>query len=83
MARAQEIRVAPTFKDLAEEYLDRRRNKKIIEENERMLRKDIIHNLGDILAGEVSKRDIFELVDRIKDRDSPVMVCGAVQLGQC
>jgi integrase len=71
--RARQIREAYSFRELASEYLERRKNEKIIAEDERILRKDIIPHLGNILAAEVTKRDVVELVDRIRDRGSPVM----------
>lgn len=73
MERAKEIREAYSIRELAEEYLDRRKTEKIITEDERILRKDIIPQLGNVLAAEVTKRDIVELVDRIRDRGSSVM----------
>ena len=70
-ARAKEIREAYSFRELAEEFLARKKGEIILDEARRVLQRDVLPFLGNILAAEVTKRDVVELVDRIRDRGSP------------
>ncbi|MCH9648869.1 MAG: tyrosine-type recombinase/integrase [Deltaproteobacteria bacterium] len=64
-----------TFRDLATEYLERhaRPNKASWEEDERILKGDLLPPLGEMPAAEISRRDLIAIFDRVTDRGSPTM----------
>ncbi len=66
-------RGAPTFKRLADEYIARRASEKKIDEDKRILSKDVIPCWGNVRAKEIRRRDVIQLVDDIKDRGAPIM----------
>jgi integrase len=63
-----------TITALVEEYLARwaRPKKRSADEDERMLRKDVIPQLGARPVSEVTRRDLVLLLDRIVDRGAPI-----------
>ena len=64
----------PSFRDLAEEYMERHcSQKKSGHEDIRIIQKDILKAWESIPAHEIRRRDVIRLVDRIKDRGSPIM----------
>ena len=68
------LRGEPTFKDLAEEYINRHcSQKKSGHEDERIIKADLLKSWGDVPAKEIRRRDVIQLVDNIKDRGSPIM----------
>ena len=66
----KERREADTFKSLANRWLERHAKvkKKSWREDERMLLHDLFPHLGNMKAGEVTKRDIIRTIDIIVDR---------------
>ena len=73
-AERRAARGEATFRDLAEEYIERRaRQKKSGLEDIRIIEKDLLKPWGHLPAGEVKRRDVIRLVDEIKDRGAPIM----------
>ncbi len=68
-------REAETVAELVEEYLERYayKNKKSADEDERILRKDVLPAIGRLKAKEVRRRDIVKILDAITDRGAPVI----------
>jgi integrase len=63
-----------TFGVLAQEYIERRANeKKSGREDTRIIARDLLKPWGNLLAKEIRRRDVIELVDEIKDRGAPIM----------
>ena len=60
----------PTVKDFAKEFIERhcKQNKRTWQEDQRMLKKDIIPVIGNLRMTEVKKRDINNVLDKIQDR---------------
>ena len=69
----KKARGAPTFKRLANEYIKRRSSEKKIDEDKRILLKDVIPRWGHVQAKEIQRSDVIQLVDDIKDRGAPIM----------
>ncbi|MBU8922228.1 MAG: tyrosine-type recombinase/integrase [Bacteroidales bacterium] len=80
MAIALETAEVTTFGDLASEYLQRKGSEKVIKEDARILEKDVLPTLGDIPVEKVQRRTVVILIDKIRDRGSPVMAnrCGGL-----
>lgn len=70
-----EKRAAPTFGDLAASYLEvhAKRRKRTWEEDERILRRDLLPVWRRIPAAEIHRRDVAALLDGIVGRGAPVM----------
>jgi integrase len=69
----QEARTAPTVEQLVAEYQERElASKKSSRELHRLLVKDVVPEIGQKKARDVTRRDIVLLIDKIKDRGSPV-----------
>jgi integrase len=70
----REAREAPTIAQLADYYLEHyaKRQKKSWQEDERILKKDVISRLGERKARSIRRRDIVDLVEEIADRGAPV-----------
>lgn len=67
------VRNAPTVENLASEYMTRHAvNKKSGNEDQRMLNKDVLPHWGAIQAGRVTRQDVFDLLDIITTRGSPI-----------
>ena len=68
---------APTVEDFAYEYIERwskaTKKSKSWREEERLLKKDVIPQLGKQKMAEVRRRDIVALLDKIEARGAPVM----------
>jgi integrase len=64
-----------TVNDLAREYLARwaKRKRDGGATDRRVLDKDVLPEIGDMPIGRVSRRDIVRLLDKIADRDAPIM----------
>lgn len=71
---ARSAKVAPSFGELAEEYLDAhaRRKKRSWQEDERRLRTDVLPVWEFRKAHEIARRDVIHLLDRIVGRGSPI-----------
>ena len=67
-------REAETVAGLVEMYLEKwaRPRKRSADEDERLLRKEVIPNLGRRRAKDIVRRDIIELLDAIVDRGAPI-----------
>ena len=67
-------RDAETVTELIEEYLEKwaKPNKRSAAEDERILRKDVIPEIGDRKAKDITRRDIISLLDGIVARGAPV-----------
>ena len=80
MAIVLEAAKVETFGDLAAEYVQRRGSEKSIKEEKRVLLMDILPGLEDIPVEKVQRRTIVNLIDRIRDRGSPIMAnrCGGL-----
>ena len=64
-----EKRAAPTFGDLAREYLERHaKNLRSGREQERVIRKELLPQWGDRKAAEITRRDVVNLLDSIVER---------------
>jgi len=68
---------APTFKELAAEYMERharqKKKPKSIHEDQRIIDKDLVSRFGNRKAHEIKRRDIILLLDDIVDRGSGIM----------
>ncbi|HEX4952694.1 MAG TPA: tyrosine-type recombinase/integrase [Thermoanaerobaculia bacterium] len=71
----QRLSEAPTVELLAEEYLERHAKiqKRRWQEDERLLRKEVLPELGLRKAAEVRKRDVVALLDAIARRGAPIL----------
>lgn len=66
-------KAAPTFNDLAREYLDKaKKKKKTWKDDERILNKDILPFWGFKKAQSISRRNVLEILDPIIARGSEV-----------
>ena len=67
-------REAKTVADLVDEYLEKwaRPRKRSADEDERILRKDIIPKFGERKAKDITRRDIIALLDGIVERGAPI-----------
>jgi integrase len=65
----------PTVKAFAAEYIERhaKPNKRSWQEDERLLRCDVLENIGDLRIDTVERRDIVLLLDKIRDRGADVV----------
>lgn len=75
VAERQEERRAPTVSDLVAEYLEkwakpRKRSWKV---DKRILEKDVLPVWGHLKAKEIARRDVIRLLDRILEREAPIM----------
>ena len=68
-------RTAPTFGDLAKDYLElhAKRRKRTWEEDERILQTDLLPAWRNVPAAEIRRRDVALVLDRIVGRGSPIM----------
>jgi integrase len=71
----QEARNASTVKWLVDEYLDKwaKPRKRTWQEDQRILYKDIIPIWGKRKANDIARREVIDLLDRIKDRGAPII----------
>jgi integrase len=71
----QEKRAARSFGELAQSYIEvhAKRRKRTWEEDERILRRDLLPAWGRLVASEIRRRDVAALVDGIVGRGAPVM----------
>ncbi len=66
-------RKAPTFGELASEYLVKHAvQKKSRSEDERIIKKDLLPKWKRIKAQEIKRRDVIRLLDSIVDRGAPI-----------
>ncbi len=68
-------RKAETFKDLADEYIEKyaKPNKRSWKEDQRNLNKDVLPKWKDLKANKIQRRDVIKLLDSILDRNAPVL----------
>lgn len=73
-AERKRAKEAPTFKEIAKQYLEihAERKKRSWEEDKRILEKDLLPAWSDRKAHEVKKRDVIALLDSIVDRGAPI-----------
>lgn len=66
---------APTITDLATDYIEKyaKKQKKSWQEDERMLNKEVVPFWGKIKAIDISKRDVVLLLEKVSNRNAPVM----------
>lgn len=71
----EERRKAPTVADLVDEYIERhaKRFKRSWQDDERLLKKEIVPIWGNRKAEEIKKRDVILLLESIVDRGTPAM----------
>ncbi len=64
-----------TFGELASHYLEvhAKRRKRSWQEDERMLERDLLPAWRNVLAAEIRRRDVAQVLDRIVGRGSPIM----------
>lgn len=74
LAERQEAREAPTVTWLADYYIERyaQRHKRSWQEDERLLRKDVLPRIGHLKARDAKRRHIVEILEDIADRGAPV-----------
>jgi integrase len=70
-----QARHAPTFADLAADYVERhaRREKRRWKEDVRILDKDLLPAWRHLPAGEIASADVRRILDAILERGSPIM----------
>jgi len=70
-----ERRRAATIEYLANEYLEKhaKKKKKSWREDERILNKDVLPAWGKIKAVDIKRRDIALLLEKVSDRNAPIM----------
>ena len=66
---------APTFEELASEYLERhaRLKKRSWKEGKRVIERDLLPRWGRRKAKSIKKRDVIHLLDGVVERGSPIM----------
>lgn len=74
-ASRKEQREANTFRELADEYIERhaKRHKKSWKEDRRALDRDLIPALGNLKAANIRRRDILKVLEDIHARGAPVL----------
>lgn len=74
-ATKRELRKAETFKELAEDYIERhaKPNKSSWREDRRALDRDLLPRLGNRKAREIKRRDILNILEDIKARGAPIL----------
>lgn len=72
--RRRSDREAQTVADLVDTYLEKwaRPHKRSADEDERILRKDVIPVWGRRKAHDIARKDVIALLDKIVDRGSPI-----------
>jgi len=72
--RKAEAAATPTVTDLAHEYLEKwaKTRKRSWQEDERILKKDVLPNWGSRKASSISRRDVVALLDEIVQRGAPI-----------
>lgn len=75
-------RQSETFRELAQEYLDRhaKLKKKSWKEDERILAREFLPGWRHCKANGISRRDVIHLLDRIIDRGAPIQANRALAL---
>lgn len=70
-----DARDSSTMEGLIEEYLEKhaKPNKRSWQEDQRMLYKDVRPLWGKRKANEITRRDVIQLLDKIKERGSPIV----------
>ncbi len=70
-----EARDSSTIDGLIEEYMEKhaKPNKRSWKEDERMLRKDVSSKWGKRKAKDITRRDVIQLLDEIKERGAPII----------
>jgi integrase len=70
----QKLKKAPTFKNLANEYLEKWAaiKKRSVNEDRRIIAKDLIPSWGSHKAQDIKRRDVKRLLVRIVDRGAPI-----------
>jgi len=70
-----EMRDASTIAGLIEEYLEKhaKPNKRSWREDQRILYKDVLPAWGRRKAKDITKRDVIQLLDKIKERGAPII----------
>lgn len=70
-----EARDSSSVEGLIEEYLEKhaKPNKRSWEEDQRMLYKDIRPTWGKRKAKDITRRDVIQILDKIKERGSPII----------
>lgn len=60
---------------LIEEYLEKhaKPNKRSWEEDQRILYKDVLSSWGNRKAKDITRRDVIQLLDKIKERGAPII----------
>lgn len=77
----KEDRLAESFSDLVERYLDwAEKNKSSWREDKRILHKDVLPYWKNRKAKEIVRSDVIKLIDRIVDRGAPVHANRALAL---
>jgi integrase len=71
--RAEDRRL-PTVEAFASEYLERhaKPHKRSWREDERLLRRDVLPAIGDLRIDTVTRRDIVQMIDSIRDRGANI-----------
>jgi integrase len=69
----EEVKAAPTVKELGEDYIKRYAevNKKSWKEDQRILEKEIYPAWGRLKAQDITKGNVIALLDKVVDRGSP------------
>jgi integrase len=69
----EDVKAAPTIKELGEDYIKRHAevNKKSWKEDQRILEKEIYPSWGRLKAQDITKGNVIVLLDKVVDRGSP------------
>jgi integrase len=70
----REGKAAPTVQEFGQEYIERwaRPNKKSWQEDQRLLTKEVYPVIGKMKLAKVRRRDVIQVIDRVKDRGAEV-----------
>lgn len=70
-----EKRKMPTLEAFVEEFIEKysKPNKKSWKEDQRLLDKEVIPRMGLLRLDEIGRRDVVELLDKVRDRGAPIM----------
>jgi integrase len=83
-AEKREDRERDTFKELAEDYIERhaKPNKRSWKQDRLALDRDLLPALGSRKAAEVRRRDVIDVLDEIKGRGAPILANRTLEIAR-
>ncbi len=74
LAEKERARKSPTVADLAKEYMEKwsKPRKRSWKEDERLLNREVLPHWGKRKAGDVTRRDVLQLIEAVVERGAPI-----------